>query len=226
MLRLFFVALAVTCSSFSFAQENTTDKQVMKAAEGQLEAYLNKIKPGHAAEFGFREGDDLENCGIAKPYRMLTFNTEYYSGSLKDNGNYVEIRNEWRVPVTVKGEHRVLLTVNGNPGNFDVAGMGGAELAKELEIKSAPYSDNDEYYILRIYPLSADFFVAEHDHSFAETEFIPLESAKTAIPEIRKSTKTTYTLEEVQDIVKRELKQGEVKPLPKKKQPAKKRTKK
>lgn len=135
MFKTFLIGLSVACCSFLVPQDLDTDKLVMKAAEGQLDAFVGKIEPGHAAEFGFKESDNLENCGITKPYRIIAFNSDFYVGPLQESTNYIDIKNEWRVPVTVKGEHRVLLTVNGYSGNFRATDMGSPELAKELEIK-------------------------------------------------------------------------------------------
>lgn len=223
MFRAILIILTVICCSFFIPQDNNTDKLVMKAAEGQLEAYLGKIKPGNYAAFGFKEGDDLENCNIAKPYRLITFTNDFYKQELTDNVNYIDIKQEWLVPVTVKGEHRVLFTVNGTSGNFTVSGMGSAELAKELEIKSAPFSDNDAYFLLRIPPLSVDFFVADHENSFDNAEFIPLESAKKAIPSLRTSSKQSFSLDEVQKMVKTATSQKPGNKAPAKKKSANKK---
>lgn len=226
MFKTFLIGLSVACCSFLVPQDFNTDKLVMKAAEGQLDAFVGKIEPGHAAEFGFKESDNLENCGITKPYRMIAFNSDFYVGPLQESTNYIDIKNEWRVPVTVKGEHRVLLTVNGYSGNFRATDMGSPELAKELEIKSAKFSENDTYYLLHIPSLSADFFVSEHDHSFVDAELIPLESAKIAIPSLRTANKPSFTFDEVQEMVKIAIaKKAEPKAPEKKKKKAKSSTK-
>ncbi|MCD6011298.1 MAG: hypothetical protein K0Q79_1160 [Flavipsychrobacter sp.] len=228
MFRAFLGILAIVCCSFFTPQQTDTDKLVMKAAEGQLDAFVGKIQPGDAKDHGFKESDDLENCGITKPYRIITFNADFYAGPLTEGTNYITIKNEWRVPVTVKGEHRVLLTVNGQSGNYKVSAMGYPELAKELEIKSAAYSENDGYYLLHIAVLNADFFVSEKENSFAEAEFVALESAKTAIPFLRTSAgaKPTYTLDEVQAMVKTAVEQKTAKKEPEPKKGKKKSSKK
>ncbi len=225
MLRSSLMILAIICCSLRIPGEVDIDKLVMQAAESQLPVYIAKIQPGHETDFGFTDKDDFENCSVAKPYRIMTFTTDFYDHELTDDVNYVDIKNQWRVPVTLNGEHRVLLTVDGNPGNFTVSGMGGAELAKELEYKSAGMSDSDQYYLLRVFPLSADFFVSEHNHSFVEAEFIPLASARKAIPALG-DNKKSYTLEEVQQLVKAELSSKNNKKEPVKKHTTKKHTKK
>lgn len=218
MFKSFLIALFIGCSNLLYAQDVNADKLVMKAAEGQLEAFVGKIQPGFAKDYGFKEGDDLENCTVTKPYRVLAFNNEFYKDSLTENTNYIDIQNEWLVPVTVKGEHRVLLTVNGQSGNYKIASMGYPEMAKELEIKSAAYSENDVYYVLQVPSLNAYFFVSEKENSFADAEFIPLDAAKSALPVLRTISKSTISLDEIQSMIKKAVieKAVQKEPAPKK----------
>jgi hypothetical protein len=83
--------------------------------------------------------------------------------------------------------------------------MGDSDLAKELHAKSRGTNDSDEYYLLRVPALSADFFVHEANNSFNDAEFIPLASAAAAIPALSKSYTSTFTLADVQRIIKEEL---------------------
>ncbi len=228
MFKVILSVFAIACFNLVTAQDMNSDKLVMKAAEGQLDAFIGKVTPGDAKDFGFKESDDLDNLGITKPYRMLAFNADFYSDPLIENTNYITIKNEWRVPVTAKGEHRVLLTVNGQSGNFKVSAIGYPELAKELEVKSASYSETDAYYILHVPALNADFFISEKEHSFADAEFVALESAKKAIPFLRTSAgaKPTYTLDEVQSMVKTAVELKAAKKEPESKKGKKKNSKK
>jgi len=214
------ILVAAALCSFRFQETHLKDMQVMKAAEGQMEVYLDKIKPGKERDYGFVPQDDLNYCTVARPYRLLEFRKDFYTNPTDENEDYIVIRNEWRVPVVIKGQHKSLLTVRGNPGNYSVEGLGDPDLARELQKISRDYSDSEEFYILTIYPLLAEFFVHEGDNSFANAEFIPLASAVQAIPRVRKSNKPTYTLQEVQQMVKEAvLNLGKTEPeaVPKKK---------
>jgi hypothetical protein len=104
--------------------------------------------------------------------------------------------------VTIKAQYRSLLTETGYPGNYSVSGLGDPELARELQVSSAGVNQGDEYYILRIYPLLAEFFVHEGDNSFIDAQFIPLGSAMKLIPALSAGKKPFYTLTEVQQMVK------------------------
>ena len=119
---------------------------------------------------------------------------------MSETTDYIAIKNEWRVPVMIKGQYRSLLTVSGYPGNYSVSGMGDPDLARDLQQKSEGANEKDEYYVLRIFPLLAEFFVHEGDNSFAGAVFVPLGSAIKEIPSL--GAKSTYSLTEVQQIIK------------------------
>lgn len=192
-------------SSFQVAVTSVTNLHVMKAAEGQLSIYTSRIQPGDASKYGFRQEDDMELLTIEKPYRVILFNSDFYESAPQEGKNYLNITNEWKVPVASKGMNRTLLTVQGISSNYKVMGMGDTTLARELQPVSKGLNDSDEYYILRIPMISADFFVHEPNNSFADAEFIPLFSATSAIKSISKSFNNSYSLDEIQTMVRNEL---------------------
>ena len=73
----------------------------------------------------FRQEDDMDLLVVEeKPYRFLEFNEDFYANELTEDKNYILIKNEWRVPVSVKGVNGAMLTVSGNSSNYTVSGMG------------------------------------------------------------------------------------------------------
>ena len=202
MYKSLFVILFVVCSGFCII--NDTDKIVQAAAESQLPVFLSKIPAGMEASYGFRPQDDLDLCTVGKPYRMLFFSSDFYKGPIDVSRNYILIKNEWRVPVIADSMYRNLLTITGNPGNYTISGMGDTVLAKELQQQGAG-NENDEYYILRIPPLRADFFVAESNNSFIEARFTPLLTAIIALPALSSTGKSSFTLAEVEKTIKEAL---------------------
>ena len=226
MRKSILILAVVLLSSFQVAVISTIDLNVMKAAEGQMGVFLGKIPSGEASSYGFRQEDDMDLCMVGKPYRIIEFKKSFYDEAIAaEDKNYISIKNEWRVPVSVREVNRTMLTVKGNPGNYMVTGMGDTGFARELQVKSRGISDSDEYYLLRIPALSADFFVHEANNSFSEAEFIPLASAMKAIPSLSKSYTGTFNLGEVQQKVKEEL-GNHTNKEPVKKQPKKKQAKK
>ena len=198
--------LAIVTCSFLSPGDNKTDDLVMKAAESQLPIFISKMEPGSEKAYGFTENDDLDGCAVGKPFRMMTFNTDFYNSSkIDEEKNYIDIKNEWRVPVTIRDTNRTMLTVDGNPGNYTISSMGTPVLARELQSKSKGFDETITFYLLQVTPLLADFFVAERDNSFPEAQFIPLESALAAIPALSKDRQPFYTLIEVEKMVKQEM---------------------
>lgn len=187
---------------FSFAVAGDAEQLVMKAAESQLPIQLAKIPPEQQTAYGFSLQDNLEYCTIGKPYRILEFSQDFYLKDIKENVDYLVIKNEWRAPVLANNEHRTLLTVNGISGNYIVAGLGDAAMARELQRRVDGIDKKETFYILRIFPLLAEFFVHEGNQSFVEAKFIPLNSAIGAIPGLNYDDNKEYSLTEVQFMVK------------------------
>ena len=92
--------------------------------------------------------------------------------------------NEWRVPVLLQGHSVLLFTVAKSGDHYEVVDMGGAQLAKELELKTphAGYS-----YLVRLFEAHADF-VAGSDNAVPtqNLSFLPLSSAQLFITNSRK----------------------------------------
>lgn len=225
MFRAISLVLLVVCCSLRAAPDGRTDKLIMKIAEGQLDAIATRIM-GHEEDYGFATTDNLEKCTIGKPYRIITFNDEFYTTAQPiESINYIDIKNEWRVPLILEDQYRSLLTVDGNPGNLTVSGIGDTALARQLQHASGGSSEEDAFYILRVPVLHADFFASEKENSFSDAKFIPLASAIEAIPSLEKSKKDAFTLDEVQEMVKDAIKNKAQKKDSLKKEPVKKKVK-
>ncbi len=194
------VLLVVMCS-FRISSTGDMDSQIMNVADSQMGAFLAKIEPGKEADYGFTDQDDLDGCVVGKPYRKMELTRAFYYEPIDEHTSYLTMLNKWLVPVSLNHQYRVFLNVEGNPGNLHVAGMGSAKLAKELQLLSMGAGDSDEFYVLKVPRLAAEFFVHESDNSFANAQFTPLESAIAAIPSLSGS-KENYTLAEIQRIIK------------------------
>lgn len=176
----------------------------MQLADSQMGLYLAKIDPGKEADYGFTEQDDLDACVVGKPYRIMELSKSFYSETIQPGISYINIENKWLVPIAINHQYRSLLTIKGNPGNLNVTSLGAAALAKELQLASLAVNDSEEFYLLRVPALSADFFVHEGGYSFSEARFLPLESATKAIPALSPG-KEDYSLKEIQNIIKEQL---------------------
>lgn len=200
------IAALIFCSSFASSDE--IENKVIKAAQDNLASALSKIPGGKENLYGFSSRDEFKSCSIGKPYRVITLNNTFYNDDavLVAEKNYIIEQNEWRVPVIVNGENRLLLTVTGESETFHVVDLGGVQLAKELRQKSEKFNLSESRYILRIYPLASDFLVKSTLGLLTNARYIPLTSASMGIETIKEDSRYEYSLSEVLQLVKQELK--------------------
>ncbi len=216
------ILIAMAVLLCSFAPDALTDKRIMDAIEEQLPKMLMNLRGGDEKQYGFREDDDIDECFPGKPCRLLVFSNEFYTtDSLEEDKNYLVIKNEWRVPLKMKGINRNMLTVTGFSGNYVIGKMGDTTVAQDLQGIGKSNKEEDTYYLLSIPRLNAYFFVQESDNSLTEAQFKPLASTIARIPALDNPVKDTYSLTEMQAIVKKALlTPNEMPVVPKKKKAA------
>ncbi len=183
--------------------QSKEESKVQKIAKRQCATFLNSIPEGEELQFGYSGREEMNLSTTGRPICVLNLTKEFYSASILGNTNYIIVGNEWRVPLTVKGRNKTLLTVNYRDGNYSVTDIGGAVLAAELQEQVAKAAKNSHYYMLRIYPLTADFF-AYGDGKIEDLTFYPLTSACMAMPSLNK--RKAYTAKQVLISVKDALK--------------------
>jgi hypothetical protein len=202
MRKITSVLFLVAACCFSFSGIDNQEQQVKKAAQDQLQATLAMIPAGQEPGFGFASREQFQSATIDEVYRTISFTNEFYQEQKLTDKNYIRVQNEWRVPVLVDGDNRVLLTVFGQDTSLNVVDIGGTLLAKELQIKSEGQSEKDKF-ILRVYPLAIDFVVfVAHGKTLAEGNYYPMNSARAALPSL---TGTALTQTEIFSLVKKAL---------------------
>lgn len=207
MNKSIFLTAALVCilARISFSCDDISSK-VIKAAQDNLASSLAKIPAGQEKSFGFTSRDEFVNASVGKPYRVITFHKDFYNDEVTlDKNNSIVTQNEWRVPVTVNGKNRLLLTVTGIGDEYKVVDVGGAGLAKELEQKTIV---GNNYFLLRIYPLSADFVAVSNSASLEQAQFIPLTSALSAFEFLKAIDKSSWLLDELLSQIKEEKKRS------------------
>ncbi len=201
MRSILLVAVLVLCVQNSYCQE----QKILDAAKGRLSHFLSLIPPGHEDDFGFSPKEKLRNCGLARPYRIMTFSKDFSNLHVVHDSSYLVEFDQWLVPIMYRKDYRVLLTILKPNNTFLATDMGGATIAEELQKKSKGMRKREKRYLLRIFALSADFVVRNADSSFFDAEYIPLASARLAMPGLNKPVKVHYTLREVQKYTREAL---------------------
>jgi len=214
---LFIAALILLCS-YSRVSYGQSETAVIKTAQNDLQMMLNQIPAGQLEAFGFTSRAEFGLATIGKPYRMVGLSLDFYQGKMDwkvpnvTNGKYVTpfnnsvivSQNQWRVPVLVNGQQRMLLTVALNNGAYETVDMGAAGLAAELQEKSKTADPNSQFCLFRIYPLEADFFVESSSSSFENAKFPPLYAATMSMP-VLNEMKAPLTVYDIMPIIKNVL---------------------
>lgn len=145
---------------------------VCAAARAGLKRFLDAIPADRLEGYGFADRAELDRARLATPYRVWTADA---------GGNALAATGEWRVPVTVDGSYRALLTVSQASGEYRAVDFGAAALARELAgvERSRGVGADAQRVLLRLYALGADLTAFPAAGARVEdSRFEPLASAR------------------------------------------------
>ncbi len=198
MRKISTLLILLAISGISFKTLNIPSAQVKNVAIEQLQKSLALIPVGNEEGFGFASRDEFSSATTGEVYRTISLTTEFYNDAKLGAKDYILLQNEWRVPVVVNNENRLLLTVFGNDSSLNVVDIGAVGLSKELQSNSFGQTANEKY-ILRIYPLACDFVAfVEAGKTLAEGNYYPMNSALTSMPSLNGKVMTqAQVLEQV-----------------------------
>ncbi|ESU27376.1 hypothetical protein FLJC2902T_20810 [Flavobacterium limnosediminis JC2902] len=111
-----------------------------------IEKALNLIPVGKEGNFGFNTREEFTDSKLGVPLMVAKIN----------NDGKLSVQNEWRIPVVVNNEYRLLFTVIKNTkGEFEIVDLGGSSLAKE--INTVVINGKSPDVLLRSYDFKIDF---------------------------------------------------------------------
>jgi hypothetical protein len=145
---------------------------VCDAARAGLKRFLHAIPADRLEGYGFADRAELDRARLAAPYRVWTADA---------GGNALAATGEWRVPVTVDGSYRALLTVSQAGGEYRAVDFGAAGLARELAglERSRGVGADAQRVLLRLYAVGADLTAFPAAGARVEdSKFEPLASAR------------------------------------------------
>ncbi|MGD8911933.1 MAG: hypothetical protein PVJ68_04195 [Candidatus Thiodiazotropha sp.] len=161
--------LAVIPAGYSLAAEEDDLTAMTQYANNNLLEILSNIPIGEEEYYGFHNRDEINQAALGIPYQEYDLDQEQPTGY-------------WRVPVTVDGENRALLRLINTAEGWAFAGLGGAQLARNLD-------DQETYMIsqgttpstgriVRDFSMRCDYvqFDQQHNASLSGTVY-PLWSA-------------------------------------------------
>lgn len=161
-----FIFILMCCAGLQ-AQNNTEEMHLETAS---VQKALNLIPEGMEQRFGFKSREELKKGKTGTPLQVYLIDIE---------GNLTKL-NEFRVPVMIDNEKRLLLTVVKNADDQpEIVDIGGSPLAKELDGIAIPVKDID--MLIRSYDYKMDFVASSN--SFFGTDsslkcIVPLQSAR------------------------------------------------
>jgi hypothetical protein len=158
------VCVAIGCSSpTATGGRNTTPTddtaQVIAVAERDYASFLNKIPKGHEADYGFDDRPEFDRVEVGAPLRVHAVDVDY-SGPFPRAIKKIRALDQWRVPLTVNGKQRALLTVVKKDGRFEAADFGGAGLARSLYNLNTTIAASrfNASYLVRVVAIRQDFW--------------------------------------------------------------------
>jgi len=181
----FIVLFIVSTSIYGQGFQSEKDS-IISIVQSNLAQVLTRIPIGNEIYFGFTKRAEFQQCTSGKPIRVLSLNSK---------GNLIKL-NQWRVPIILNGDYKVLFTIQKIRKTFEIVDIGGTKLAEEIQLVN---KSNTIENLIRLYNLHIDFVsddtIFEMD---SNTQIHPLQSAKSWIG----VGKDTYTIEELKELIK------------------------
>ncbi len=150
-------------------------------AQNNLLEMLSHIPVGQESLYGFNNREEFYKAQANEALKFVI-----YDDSLRQN------TLSWRLPISVDGEYRALLTIEEHKGVLRLADFGAAVLAKDIqEHRSA---NVDCIGILRAYHFGGDFLIVLKQ---GQELYLPLTSACRSIASKRLKRKPYYDIKEL-----------------------------
>lgn len=198
----------LTAWTDSSAQPQET-REVLTTAQAEVMQFLAKIPVGSEALYGFTDRSELDRVGLGTPIAVLTVVPDSISDNTQIDKDYLVPINEWRVPVTVSGRMRALLTVSKVLGNWKAVDFGAIGLAIELDrfmTDRAAEASGRRLELLRLYQLRCDFAVlADASPAGAPADIYPLRSATMMLERNGHAVERVYSREKLLPVLREDF---------------------
>lgn len=179
------VILIITILALPGAAAPQAADDVLGAASRGLMAFLESIPAGQEPSYGFANRGEFASAALAAPYRMCTIAPQTLTGTPSPVSGQIELLDIYRVPVTVGGRMRALLTVVRSVDGWRAVDFGAAGLAASLdrlEREGPVFPGADRLFLFRQYQLAMDFTVRLKPGEAIEAGmFVPLPAALQAM---------------------------------------------
>lgn len=138
--KLFLFLITCFISTNLLSQSEISDALIMNEATLRAATFLNLIPEGREADYGFNSRSDFSRIKIEKPYKT------YYISA--DDNQLTFALSDWRVPISVDGDYKTLLTVQNINGKAEVVDLGGNKLAQKIQEFEKLYTTGDNLRLM------------------------------------------------------------------------------
>ena len=195
--------VALLAGLLSLASGNVPGAEdIRQAAREALPAMLETIPPGRELGYGFTDRAEFRRATVGEPFRLCTLALPPPQPGGPVEETVFQPLNEWRIPVRVDGRSRLLLTVIPAGSGWEVVGLGGATLARELQAAEETLAlgqSETHRFLVRLFPLRCDWFLASAAEAPTETSpVLPLFQAADISQVADKTAQGPLTLGELE----------------------------
>jgi len=133
---------------------------------------------------------------------------DFFKEQILPGKNYLESTGEWRIPVMVNGENRIMMTVVKKKNKWKIVELGARVLAGELQEfdRNLQLRSQDAPRILRVFQVQSDFlFLDDPSLSPGKITVYPMHSALLNISKLREGSLTKIGLDEMLPYIKESI---------------------
>jgi hypothetical protein len=204
-LLLLFILFAIVTGNNA---QTVNRKKMVKDVTTDLQTWLKKIPGGNESKYGFSNREEFSIAMLGKPYQMFTLGGDFFKEQILPGKNYLESTGEWRIPVMVNGENRIMMTVVKKKNKWKIVELGARVLAGELQEfdRNLQLRSQDAPRILRVFQVQSDFlFLDDPSLSPGKITVYPMHSALLNISKLREGSLTKIGLDEMLPYIKESI---------------------
>lgn len=144
------VLLIIACSvSFISGQKIVVPTDVVSAANNDFKSFLTStVSEENKTLIGFDKNDNLQNAVLGTPFKIFILTDEaiknYADGT--DLQSVLKETDMWYFPIIIKDSIKMILYVGKRNGVWERAGIGSANLGREMQKITDKWNPGDGYY--------------------------------------------------------------------------------
>jgi len=201
---LFCLVLAILSNFSIFSLKAQTDEEVLQVANREYPLFLESIPAGKERLFGFTNTEEISFTKPGMPFRIYTIPDELLKSGKPALNTLLVPADLWKVPIVYRnGDIRTFITISKVSDELRAVSFQGSELAKQLNKYKPRFKEQySKIGIVQLTDKSEFLLLVPADKKLHEGRLYPLNSALAKYPAFTKKKKTSFSMQEVVNIVK------------------------